>query len=50
MITLQHITVRFGDRRILDDISAEVVPARITAVMGPNGAGKSTTILRTVET
>jgi iron complex transport system ATP-binding protein len=47
MITLQHITVRFGDRHILDDISAEVAPARITAVMGPNGCGK-TTLLRCI--
>jgi len=47
MIALQHITVRFGDRRILDDISAEVAPERITAVMGPNGCGK-TTLLRCI--
>ena len=47
MIELRHITVRFGDRRILDDISAEVAPGRITAVMGPNGCGK-TTLLRCI--
>ena len=47
MITLDHIRVSFGDRRILDDISTEVAPGRITAVMGPNGCGK-TTLLRCV--
>ena len=47
MITLDHIQVCFGDRRILDDISAEIVGGRITAVMGPNGCGK-TTLLRCI--
>lgn len=47
MITLDHIQVCFGDRRILDDISAEIAGGRITAVMGPNGCGK-TTLLRCI--
>ncbi len=47
MITLEHIQVTFGSRRILDDISAEIAPGRITAVMGPNGCGK-TTLLRCI--
>lgn len=45
MITLDHIHVNFGNRRILDNICAEIVPGHITAVMGPNGCGK-TTLLR----
>lgn len=47
MITLDHIQVSFGNRRILDDISADIAPGRITAVMGPNGCGK-TTLLRCI--
>lgn len=47
MITLQDIEVGFNQRRILDRISAEVAPGRITAVMGPNGCGK-TTLLRCI--
>ena len=47
MITLDHIQVSFGERHILDDISAEIVEGRITAVMGPNGCGK-TTLLRCI--
>jgi len=47
VITLDHIQVCFGDRRILDDISAEIAGGRITAVMGPNGCGK-TTLLRCI--
>jgi len=47
MIGLRHITVRFGKREILNDISADIAGGRITAVMGPNGCGK-TTLLRCV--
>ena len=47
MITLDHIQVSFGERHILDDISAEIAEGRITAVMGPNGCGK-TTLLRCI--
>ena len=48
MITLDHIQVSFGDRRILDDISVDIAEGRITAVMGPNGCGK-TTLLRCID-
>ena len=47
MITLDHITVDFGKRRILDNIGATIADGRITAVMGPNGCGK-TTLLRCI--
>lgn len=47
MIELRHITVRFGEQEILDDISATIAERRITAVMGPNGCGK-TTLLRCI--
>lgn len=47
MITLQHIGLNYGSRRILGDVSAEVAKGRVTAVMGPNGCGK-TTLLRII--
>ena len=47
MIQLQHIGVRYGERDILRDLTAEVAGGRITAVMGPNGCGK-TTLLRCI--
>lgn len=47
MIELQHISVSFGSREILRDISTKVESGRITAVMGPNGCGK-TTLLRCI--
>ncbi len=47
MLALRNIQLSFGQRVILGDISAEVAPGCITAVMGPNGCGK-TTLLRCI--
>ncbi len=47
MIELKDISVSFGQRNILNGISATVAEGAITAVMGPNGCGK-TTLLRCI--
>jgi ABC-type multidrug transport system ATPase subunit len=47
VLSVTGLTVRFGERVVLDDIAFEVAPGRITVVLGPNGAGKST-LLRCV--
>lgn len=36
------IVHRFGDRRIVDDVSLEIHPGEIVGVVGESGAGKST--------
>jgi ABC-2 type transport system ATP-binding protein len=44
MITVEHVTKKFGKFTAVDDISFEVKPGELFALLGPNGAGKSTTI------
>ncbi len=44
MITVEHLTKRFGGRTVLDDISFEVKRGEIVGFLGPNGAGKTTTM------
>ncbi|MCH4171552.1 MAG: ABC transporter ATP-binding protein [Lactobacillus sp.] len=43
MLSIQHLSKKFGDLQALDDISFDVVPGEITGLIGQNGAGKSTT-------
>lgn len=46
MINLQNITVRFGEKLVLDRFSLEIPDQGLTALAGPSGCGK-TTLLRT---
>lgn len=48
MVTIKHLTFRFGSRTILNDISAHFAPGSFHAVMGCNGCGK-TTLLRCID-
>lgn len=45
-ITLSHITLAYGSRILLQDVSASVPRGSLTALIGRNGTGKST-LLRT---
>ncbi|ATM85705.1 zinc ABC transporter ATP-binding protein ZnuC [Yersinia massiliensis] len=44
LVTLNKISVTFGHRRVLNDISLSLRPGRILTLLGPNGAGKSTLV------
>lgn len=40
-LDMRGITVRFGDRTILDRVNLSVRPGELVSLIGPNGAGKS---------
>ena len=42
IIDMEEVTVRYGDKLILDRISWRVLPGECWLLTGPNGAGKST--------
>jgi len=42
LLSVEHLTMRFGGLVAVDDVSFEAPAGRITAVIGPNGAGKTT--------
>lgn len=44
MLRVSSVNRTFGDRRVLDDISFEVLPGRMTGFVGANGAGKTTSM------
>jgi len=43
-LSLRHVSFNFGARRVLEDVSLEIMPGSLTAMIGPNGAGKSTVL------
>jgi branched-chain amino acid transport system ATP-binding protein len=42
LLTVEHLTMRFGGLVAMDDVSFTAARDQITAVIGPNGAGKTT--------
>ncbi|GAB4079296.1 ATP-binding cassette domain-containing protein [Modestobacter muralis] len=44
MITVDHLTKRYGARTVVSDVSFTCTPGSVTGFLGPNGAGKSTTL------
>ena len=44
MISVEHLTKRYGSRLAVSDVSFTCRPGTVTAFLGPNGAGKSTTL------
>ncbi|MEQ6354662.1 ABC transporter ATP-binding protein [Lysinibacillus sp. M3] len=42
MIQVKELSKYFGKKPVIQDVSVDVVPGKITSFIGPNGAGKST--------
>ena len=47
MLSISHVSVRFGATRAVDDVSLEVPSGTVMAILGPSGCGKSS-LLRAV--
>jgi thiamine transport system ATP-binding protein len=46
-LEVREVTVRFGDRTVLDGADLDLAPGEVVALLGPSGSGKST-LLRVV--
>lgn len=44
MISVEHVTKRFGDLVAVNGLSFDVAPGEVVGFLGPNGAGKTTTM------
>jgi lipooligosaccharide transport system ATP-binding protein len=44
LFEVSHLTKRYGDTTVVDDLSFQIAPGECLGVIGPNGAGKTTTI------
>lgn len=42
MLKLDGIQFSIGEKKIVNDVSAEFLPGKISMILGPNGSGKST--------
>jgi thiamine transport system ATP-binding protein len=47
VLTVDDVTVRFGERVVLDSVDLHVAVGQIVALLGPSGSGKST-LLRVI--
>src|SRR5690348_15834945 len=44
VISVEHLTKRFGSVTEVDDLAFAVAPGEIVGFLGPNGTGKTTTL------
>jgi len=44
LLTVENLTKSFGDQRVINDVSFDIVNNKVLGFLGPNGAGKSTTM------
>ncbi|HBR81102.1 MAG: ABC transporter-like protein [Candidatus Uhrbacteria bacterium GW2011_GWE2_45_35] len=46
-IFVENLSVNYGDKKVVDNVSFSIDPGTVTAIVGPNGSGK-TTLLKAV--
>ena len=44
MLRIEHLTKRYGERAVVDDLTLHIAPGEIFGFIGHNGAGKTTTL------
>lgn len=44
LVVAEKLTKKYGSRRVVNGLSFELEPGKITGFLGPNGSGKSTTM------
>ena len=44
LLRVEHLSKRYGDSTVVDDLSFTIAAGECLGVIGPNGAGKTTTI------
>lgn len=42
MISLENVSIGYGDRSVIDNLTTEIPQGKVTTILGPNGCGKST--------
>ena len=43
-IRLENLVKRYGEKRVVDDVSFDVSPGEFVVILGPSGCGKTTTL------
>ena len=44
MLSIEHLTKTYGEKKAVDDLSLHIAPGEIYGFIGHNGAGKTTTL------